>query len=81
MGLSLLCVISFFLFFLFSFKFIFMGSEGQQVLNREKKYVELKREEELLYNCSIIIQNSALFSDTAAALSSPKEETPLKATS
>lgn len=57
-----------------------MGSEGQQVLNREKKYVELKREEELLYNCSII-QNSALFSDTAsAALSSPKE-TPLKATS
>lgn len=58
-----------------------MGSEGQQVLNREKKYVELKREEELLYNCSIIIQNSALFSDTAsAALSSPKE-TPLKATS
>lgn len=66
---------------MFSFKFIFMGSEGQQVLNREKKYVELKREEELLYNCSIIIQNSALFSDTAAALSSPKEETPLKATS
>lgn len=54
-----------------------MGSAGEQVLNREKKYVELKREE-LLYNCSII-QNSALVSDMAAALLSPKETPSLNA--
>lgn len=61
-----LCVISIFLF-----NFLFMGSEGEQVLNGEKKYGELKREE-LLYNCSII-QNSALVSDMAAALLTHKE--------
>lgn len=49
-----------------------MGSEGEQVLNGEKRYGELKREE-LLYNCSIIIQNSALVSDMAAALLTHKE--------